>query len=304
MPTSYSYTVTLFDPSVLNVPPTIAGSSTPPTTGVDLHVQQHRPGGRLRTAGDHGKRRGVDRRCGGPIHQISLRDEPEPIRYDNPQSCAPAQRRSNSRSRLRGPELRHRAGRHSIGIEHLQFYNLGRFATTTTTFNAEISTNNGSTWSTLWSRIRSGPEQRLLGPCVHLRHSVSLAAYAGQIVRIRFIVRWNGQSISPRDISNHGFFIDDVSVTNATELVSETTTLLAGTATVLHTQRRHRRSAADGWHDLLPACPAECRHPLVFAGLATENRDRADSRPATRAGWPRSYPAVTGGPTADHDGTA
>ena len=46
-PTSYSYTVTLFDPSVLNVSPTIAGNDDSADDRSDLHFQPHRPGGRL-----------------------------------------------------------------------------------------------------------------------------------------------------------------------------------------------------------------------------------------------------------------
>ena len=113
---------------------------------------------------------------------------------------------------------------------NLQFYYMGRFATTTSTLHAEISTDSGVTWTSVWSRNGVGLSSPLFDPAFVSR-SVSLAAYAGQIVRVRFIFRWNGQSITSGTTSNHGFFIDDVTVTNATELVNPTVSSLAGSAT-------------------------------------------------------------------------
>jgi hypothetical protein len=60
----------------------------------------------------------------------------------------------------------------------LQFYDLGRFATTTTTLHAEISTNGGGSWTSIWSRNGVGLS-RDLWDSEFISRSVSLAAYAG-----------------------------------------------------------------------------------------------------------------------------
>ena len=87
----------------------------------------------------------------------------------------------------------------------LQFYDLGRFATTTSTLSAEISTDNGGTWASLWTRNGVGLNSVYWDPAFVSRN-VSLAAYAGQIIRVRFILRYNGQGAVVSTSSNDGFF--------------------------------------------------------------------------------------------------
>jgi hypothetical protein len=50
-------------------------------------------------------------------------------------------------------------------------------------------------------------------------------------VRVRFILRTNNESSVLSTSVSDGFFIDDITVTDSTLLVNETTTPLAGTAT-------------------------------------------------------------------------
>jgi len=117
----------------------------------------------------------------------------------------------------------------------LQFYDLLRFATTTTSLSAQISTDNGSTWATIWSRspasnITSSANWDTSFNLV----SQSLGAYAGQLVKIRFLFHFGGGSgftMDPTHPDYAGFFVDDITVTNALELVNTTTTTLSGTAT-------------------------------------------------------------------------
>ena len=111
----------------------------------------------------------------------------------------------------------------------LQWYDLGRFAVNTNTLSAEVSTDSGGTWTSVFSRNGVGLSSALWDPAF-ISRSVSLASYAGQIIRVRFILRGNG-SVSPGTSSSFGFFIDDITITNATELVGTTTTALAAAAT-------------------------------------------------------------------------
>jgi hypothetical protein len=64
-----------------------------------------------------------------------------------------------------------------------------------------------------------------------MSRNVSLAAYAGQIINLRFIMKSNGAGVYQGVDSDRGFFIDDVTVTNATQLTTPTTTTLAGNTT-------------------------------------------------------------------------
>ncbi len=115
----------------------------------------------------------------------------------------------------------------------LNFYDLGRFATTTTTLHAEVSEDQGDTWTSIWSRKGAGLSLNL-GNTTFISRSVSLAAYSGRSIQIRFIVRHNNLSIASLDdkfpITAYGFIIDDISVSNATVLTQTTTTVLPGDA--------------------------------------------------------------------------
>jgi Cysteine-rich secretory protein family len=298
VPTSHSYTVTLFDPSVLNVSPAIAGSDTPPTTGASYsfnpipqadayelrvstassavwHEGAEDPSSKIEaaTTGSYPLRQPVVRRSGAKAFQLAF-----PSFTD--QSFVVARDIIPSSS------------------SYLQFHHHARFATTTTTIHAEISTNNGSTWSIVWGRYGVGLDSSLWDPGFNL-YNASLAAYAGQVIRIRFILRWNGQSIAYGTSSNDGFFIDDVSVTNATELVNETTSTLEGTDTsfMLNT-------AAAG----APLVPGASYFLRVRPNVGTrwfgygEPKIVTAQTPTGYAAWVTTqYPALSGEPTADHD---
>lgn len=112
----------------------------------------------------------------------------------------------------------------------LQFHDRGFFATTTTTLSAEVSTDSGTTWTAVWSRNGPGLSSALWDPNFVSR-SVSLSAYAGQILQLRFILRHNGASAILGTDDVDGFYLDDITVSNATQLVDTTSTTLAASAT-------------------------------------------------------------------------
>lgn len=300
VPTSYSYTVTLFDPNVLGDSATIAGSSTPATTGAaytfNSIAQADAYELRVTTASAAAWTEGAE---DAPSPQIAATTTGSyPLRQS-------ALVRTGSKAfQLVTPTFDDQSFVVTRDVipsasSQLQFHDRGRFATTTTTLDAEVSTDGGGTWTSVWSRFGVGLSSSFWDPNFIAR-SISLSAYAGQIVRVRFIMRWNGQSITTGTTSNHGFFIDDVTVTNATELVNPTTTTLAG--------------AASGF--TLNATTAGA--PLV-AGTAYYLRVRPNvgtrwfSYGAAKivtaqaasgyASWVAAqYPAVTDGPTGDHEG--
>lgn len=296
VPTSYSYTVTLFDPSVLNVSPAIAGSDTPPTTGAaytfnpiaqadayELRVNTANtaawnegaedPGSFFLPATSGALRQSAVVRSGSKAFQLTFTDFSDQS-FTITRDVIPS------------------------ASSYLQFYDLGRFATTTTTLHAEISANGGGSWTGVWSRNGVGLNSSVWDPAF-ISRSVSLAAYAGQIVRVRFVLRTNNGSSVISTSPDDGFFIDDVTVTNATELINETTTALDGAASSFTLDAttagaslvpgtayylRVRPNVGTRWFDYGPPKIVTAQAPTGYAAWVTAQ-----------------YPTVTGGPTGDHD---
>ena len=299
VPASYNYTVTLFDPNVLNDSPSITGTSTPPVTGAayaydstaqadayELSVTTpsastwtegaEDPSTQIAatTTGFYPLRQTAVKRTGAKAFQLVLPDFTD-------QSFVITRDVIPSAS------------------SNLQFYYMRRFATTTSTLHAEISTNSGDSWTSVWSRPGVGLNSTLWDPAF-ISQSVSLSAYAGQIVRVRFILRWNGQQITAGTTSNHGFFIDDVTVTNATELVNPTVTGLAGNATgfTLNSTTAGAPLVAGTSYYLRVRPNVGTR----WFSYGAEKIVIAQPVVTNYAAWVAAqYPEVTGGPTADHD---
>jgi hypothetical protein len=230
VPTSHSYTVTLFNPNVLGDAAVITGTSTPPTTGASYNfnsiAQSDAYELRVTTASTTAWTEGAE----DPSSKIVASTTGSyPLRQTS------LMRTGSKAFQLAFPSFDDQSFTITRDIipsasSALQFYDRGRFATTTSTLHAEISTDSGGTWTSIWSRNGVGLNSGLWDSAF-ISRSLSLAAYAGQIVRIRFILRDNNQSITLGTDSNYGFFIDDVTVTNATELINPTTTGLASSAT-------------------------------------------------------------------------
>ena len=231
VPTSYNYSVTLFDPNVLGSSVTISGTNTPPTAGgnytfnsiaqsdgYELRVStgsaaawlegaEDAPAPQIapHTTGSYTLRQTALVRTGAKAFQLAFPDFNDQS-FDITRDIVPS------------------------ATSQLQWYDRGRFATTTTALGAEVSTDGGATWTSVFSRNGVGLNSALWD-AAWVSRSVSLASYAGQIIRVRFILRRNGGSIVISTTSNDGFFIDDIAVTNATQLVNTTTTALGGAAT-------------------------------------------------------------------------
>ena len=299
VPTSYSYSVTLFDPAVLGSSVTIAGSATPPTTGAsytfnsiaqsdayELRVStgsaaawvegaEDAPAPQIvpHTTGAYALRQTALVRTGAKAFQLAFPDFTDQS-FDVVRDVMPS------------------------ATSQLVFYDRGRFATTTTTLGAEVSTDNGATWTNVFSRPGVGLNSGLFD-ANFISRSISLAAYAGQIVHVRFILRKNGGSIVVSTTSNDGFFIDDISITNATQLVNTTTTTLAGAATsfTLNTTTAGAPLVAGTSYFMRLRPNVGCRW---FGDGALKSV--IAQTPAGYAGWVATqYPSVTEGPLGDHE---
>ena len=299
VPASHSYSVTLFDPNRLGHTVAIAGSGTPPTAGAtytfnavpqadayELRVStgslvpwlegaEDTPPPQIvaRTTGTYPLRQALVKRTGTRAFQLVTPDFNDQS-FELTRAVVPT------------------------SSSQLQFFDLGRFATTTVTLHAEVSTNGGDTWTTVFSRPGLGLDSALWDPAFNSR-AVSLAAYAGQLIRIRFILRWNGASITTGTSSDFGFFIDDVTVTNATELVNTTVTTLPGTATsfALNAATADAPLAAGTRYYLRLRPNVGCR----WFGDGALRNVLAQTLTGYAAWVAAQYPAVTGGPGADHD---
>lgn len=99
----------------------------------------------------------------------------------------------------------------------LSFQSRLGYATVDQVARAQISTDEGISWGDLWSQAGSGSA----GESSFVSRSVSLSAYAGRTVRIRFAYTHPGSgSYYYQTTDNVGWLVDDVSVSGAS-LVSE-----------------------------------------------------------------------------------
>ena len=93
--------------------------------------------------------------------------------------------------------------------------------------HAEVSTDAGATWTSLWNQAGLAP---LLTSTVvdsaFAAKSIPLSSYAGQEIRVRFVFRKDPavQTIPAASRTDIGVWVDDVTVTNAPEIVSRSLT--------------------------------------------------------------------------------
>lgn len=104
------------------------------------------------------------------------------------------------------------------------------WATSVQVARAQISTNNGASWITLWSQAGTGGA----GDAAFTRITNSLNAYAGHTIRVRFAYELTGGSYFPQADADVGFCFDDIAVSNAEQLTDAVVTAIpAGTSFTL-----------------------------------------------------------------------
>jgi hypothetical protein len=140
----------------------------------------------------------------------------------------------------------------------LEFWTRRGGLSKTNALHVEISTDGGITWASIWSLPGLQKAEKKV-----LRQTVSLATWADMPVRVRFAVRkaaggtnlkWNAKS--------SGVWIDDITVTNSTTLISSKETTVPGSAV---TVRLDEESAG---HPLEDGSTMRLRMRGVAGGLA------------------------------------
>lgn len=85
------------------------------------------------------------------------------------------------------------------------------YATTSQFARVQVSTNNGTSWTSIWSRQGSGGA----GDGGFRLETVSLGAYAGLTIRLRFFYEFTSGSAYTDTTSSVGWFIDDIQIGEA-----------------------------------------------------------------------------------------
>jgi hypothetical protein len=106
----------------------------------------------------------------------------------------------------------------------LSFAKLLGLASVAQTARAQISTNDGASWFNVWSQAGNNT----WGESSFTTVNVSLSAYDGRVIRLRFTYEATGPHYSNTD-SGAGFYFDDIAISGARELLSPITNVFAGT---------------------------------------------------------------------------
>lgn len=301
IPTSYSYSVTLFDPNLLGDAVTIAGSATPPTIGSNYTFNQ------IQLADAYELR--ISQTDASAWTEGAETSPAPKIQQNTTGNYALIQsnlKRSGTKAfHLATPTPQDQSFTITRDIiptasSNLEWFDMARFTMPTATLDAEVSTDNGATWTSIFSRLGVGYSSSALWESVWKSRSRSLAPYAGKSVQVRLIMRTPAGSFLGDVTANSGFFIDDIKVTNASQLASTTTTALpsnanfftldattVGAPLVLGTAYflRVRPSVGDRW----------------FGDGPLKSVTTTAMAPGY-SGWiAAQYPMVTGGVNGDHD---
>ena len=94
-------------------------------------------------------------------------------------------------------------------------------ATTNQFIHAQISTDGGWSWQTVWQRTGKGRGQ--IGELTFTKQTVPLTAFGGSVIKVRFLYTNNGAYFIGADLGV-GFYVDDIWVSHAEELTNPLTT--------------------------------------------------------------------------------
>lgn len=301
VPTSKSYTVRLFNPDVLGESVTVSGPATLPASGqsytfnaigqaesYQVEVSKGSQAAWLEGAEDSPVPQVVEEVSPGySLRQTGLyRTGSKGFQLTFPSGVFTDQAFTVTRGVIASAGSR------------LRFYDRARFSTTTTTLSAQVSADGGGTWTTVFSRNGVGLSSAYWDTDWVAR-DIAVGAYAGQAIQVRFLLASNGGSVVQNVTSNHGFFIDDVTVTETTQLADPVVTTLAGTATSFTLDSTTAGgSLTGGTSYVLRVRPNVGTHWFGYGAMKT-----VTVQMPTYATWiAGQYPAVTEGAGGDHDG--
>lgn len=104
----------------------------------------------------------------------------------------------------------------------LTFWKRIGFATPTQVAQVEVSEDDGGSWTSVWSQAGNGATSSLNIEQSFTQQSVSLTAFVGKIIRVRFAFHYNGGTFFPGAEDLKGFFFDDIAFGN-TDLLANIT---------------------------------------------------------------------------------
>jgi hypothetical protein len=94
--------------------------------------------------------------------------------------------------------------------------------------SAEISSDDGQTWQKVWTK--AGNDGSTPVDSAFINQSISLAAYSGKMVQVRFVYSYSGGYYYPGG-SGVGLFLDNIAVSNAQRVTGQVTnTVASGTS--------------------------------------------------------------------------
>jgi hypothetical protein len=145
----------------------------------------------------------------------------------------------------------------------LNFFSQRRRMSPTNYLHAEVSTDSGTTWTSVGSQAGGGTVVNAMDATMKAQ-SYSLAAYAGQTIRIRFAFRNNDRTTILAGLTGanplaSGVWIDDISVSDALDPV--TLTALSSEATSF------RLDATSAGETLVPGARYRLRLRSVISGV-------------------------------------
>jgi hypothetical protein len=306
--TTKTYTVTLFDPNVLTQLVTISGPASPPTIGAsytfnsivdadayDLEVAlgstaawtegaESSPAPQVSAdlTGSYPLIQSSVVHTGSAAFQLTF-----PADVDS----------SNNLESYDFSDQNFEITRQVIptGSSVLEFYDNCHLATSTTTLAAQVSSDNGNTWTQVFSRAGQGGSYTDTWE----KDDVSLTAYAGKVILVRFVLSGNGGSAYLGTTSQYGVFLDDITITNSTLLTAINDTSLAASATSFMLNATTAGAALQGGSTYyMRISPIVGLRPYAFGAPAIVTAQA--SGVTGYSSWiSNMYPTVTGGSTGD-----
>ncbi len=165
--------------------------------------------------------------------------------------------------------------------------------------SAEISTDGGNRWSEIYGRngaytYSAGGSYNSTGwDSGWIQRSISLAAWAGHPIRIRFILRPGTLSFDGPDL-NHGCYLDDITVSAVRRLSTGTAVTQAGTSFRLDSQLAGG-TLVPGSSYLLRVRPQIGTRFMGYSPALTVV-------PRSPTGFESSHPSLASQPEGDADG--
>lgn len=169
------------------------------------------------------------------------------------------------------------------GTSRLNFASRLGFASVTQVARVQISLDDGQSWRDVYSQ--TGTDGR--GETEFTNRSIALSNYAGKVATFRFFYDLLGGSYFPQTSAGVGFYVDDITVTNAQELTNIESEYLSNVEAFSYTPE----TAGDhlvqvqylGWEGFSGSAWGPAKTLNVGAGPSSSTAIAASVLPASRS---------------------